>query len=136
MHPHAARDRLRFIIAKTAAVLLLLLAGCAAAVPVQPAQLQALASPLDDLQVRNPVEIRLSTGYTRTVPAARWRAVGRLPQGVVYRPLDTVFAIEGRQVHEAHLVIDAGRVQGFYLPGEGNFSPLAATVSINEGERR
>lgn len=115
-----------------ALMLVVLLAACAAPVPVQPAG--GLAPPpasTPDLHFPTAWPIHLSTGYVREVPArSQWRAAGSLPQGAVYRPLNTVFAIEGRQVHEAWLVVQAGALQGFYLPAEGNFSPLTPPVSL------
>lgn len=108
-----------------------LLAACAVAVPVVPAELQPLAAPVSDLVVASDLAIRLPTGYTRTIPQqSRWKAMGALPQGIVYQPLNTVFAVEGRQVHEAYLVLQAGSVQGFYLPAEGRYSPLPQPVSL------
>lgn len=108
-----------------------LLAACAYAVPVAPAELRPLAAPAADLVVAGDVAIRLPTGYTRTIPQqSRWKAMGTLPQGIVYQPLNTVFAIEGRQVHEAYLVLQAGSLQGFYLPAEGRYSPLPQPVSL------
>ena len=116
------------------AIALFLLGGCAASVPAQPAELASLVASVPDIEVRQDVQIRLGTGYTRVVPAgSRWRAVGRLPQGQVYRPLNTIFAIEGRNVHEAYLVMQDGAVQGFYLPGESRYSPLAAPLSLPHG---
>jgi len=113
-------------------VLPAVLAGCAASVPVAPARLQPLATAAPEVVVESNVEIRLSTAYVRTVPErSRWRAVGTLPQGTVYQPLNTVFAIEGRNVHEAWLVLRDGAVQGFYLPAEGNYSPLTHPVSLS-----
>lgn len=109
----------------------LLLPGCAAQVPVQPTRLQPLSAPAADLEIRNQVAIRLPTGYERALAAgSRWQAVGMLPEGVVYRPVGTVFAIEGRHVHEAYLVVQAGAVRGFYLPAESNFSPLSVSVPL------
>lgn len=116
-----------------------LLAACAFSVPTAPARLQPLALAAPDIAVDGNVDIRLSTGYTRTVPdRTRWRAAGMLAQGIVYQPLDTVFAIEGRNVHEAWLVVRDGAVQGFYLPAEGNFSPLKQPVPLPfiQGESR
>jgi hypothetical protein len=76
----------------------------------------------------------MRTGYSRTLLAgSRWVAVGRLPQGTVYRRLDGVFSIEGRHVHEAYLVVKESALHGFYLPGEANFSPLSPPVSLTLG---
>jgi hypothetical protein len=108
-----------------------MLAGCAAAVPVRPATMAPLAGTVADLVVPTDVPIRLSTGYTRTLPQqSRWRAVGTLAEGTVYQPVNSVFAIEGRNVHEAYLVVQSGSLRGFYLPAENNFSPLATPLSL------
>lgn len=120
-----------------AALAALLLAACAAQVPVRPASMLPLAAAVADLRFEEAWPIRLSTGYTREVPRnSVWRAAGQLPQGVVYRPVDTVFAVEGRQVHEAWLVVQAGALQGFYLPAESNFSPLSPPLSLPKGATR
>lgn len=121
----------RALRAAFALVLSFAVAGCAAPVPMRPAALAPLAAPAPDLHFASAWPIRLSTGYTRDVPApSRWRAAGALPQGVVYRPVDTVFAVEGRQVHEAWLVVQAGALQGFYLAAEGSFSPLSPPLNL------
>lgn len=57
-----------------------------------------------------------------------------MPQGDVYRPVGTIFTIEGRKVHEAYLVIRDRTLGGFYLPGEQNYSPLSTAVALNLGE--
>lgn len=111
----------------------LLLSACAAMVPSQPAQLRPLpaGAAASVVSVTAPVPLRLATGYTRELPAGgRWQRVGSLPQGEVFRPLGTVFAVEGRHVHEAYLVLQASVLHGFYLPGEAAFSPLDPPVSL------
>lgn len=117
----------------------MLLAGCAAEVKVTPARLAPLAQSTPDLVVASDLPVRLSTGYTRTVPQrSQWRAVGSLAQGIVYQPLNTVFAIEGRNVHEAWLVVRTGDLQGFWLPGEDQYSALAQPIpmTLEGGARR
>ncbi len=80
-------------------------------------------------------DLRLDTGYTRTLARSSiWKPAGLLPQGTVYRPAGTVFTIEGRQVHEAYLVIQDKQLIGFYLPGEQTYSPLSTAVPITTGE--
>ena len=121
------------------AVLLLFLAACAQMVTTEPARLEpvAAAEPPTVITFRDRLDIRLDTRYSRTILAGtRWRKVGRLPQGDVYRPVDGVFSIEGRQVHEAYLVIAGPSLKGFYLPGEANYSPLATPLPINLGDPR
>jgi len=114
------------------------LVACAMRVPVTPAQLQPLAGGAsEDMEIVQATEVRFTTGYTRVLPAgSHWRAVGTLPQGTVFQPLDTVFQIEGRQVHEAWLVLRGAQLQGFYLPAEAHFSPALLPMNLSRGEKR
>lgn len=109
-----------------------LLAGCAFSVNTTPAQFTAITSaPPSGILVRKAAEVRLPTGFTRILPeGSRWRLAGQMPQGRVYRPVDAAFTIEGRQIHEAWLVVDASRLVGFYLVGENAYSPLDLTVQL------
>ncbi|MBP0629928.1 hypothetical protein [Cupriavidus sp. AcVe19-1a] len=87
------------------------------------------------IQILIATTVQLDTGYSRTLPERSvWARVGRVPQGDVYRPISTIFTIEGRQVHEAYLVIRDKTLVGFYLPGEQNYSPLSTAVPLNLGE--
>lgn len=114
----------------------LLLCACAFAVPTEPAHFAPLAAgaPAPSISLARDAELRLSTGYSRTLPAnSRWRAVGTLPQGTVYQRVDGVFSIEGRHVHEAYLVVKESALRGFYLPGEASFTPLSPFVLLPLG---
>ncbi|MBH1966051.1 MAG: hypothetical protein I8H77_17025 [Comamonadaceae bacterium] len=125
----------RIPMAGTAAVLVALVA-CAPMVPSAPAQLQQSVGPAKTIEVQLPaaVPVHLSTGYARTLPAqSRWRLSGRVPQGDVYQPVGAVFSIEGRQVHEAYLVVQKDVLVGFYLPAESRFSPLEPTINLPKG---
>ncbi|RAS05034.1 hypothetical protein C7415_109141 [Cupriavidus alkaliphilus] len=87
------------------------------------------------IQILSATTVKLDTGYSRTLPQRSvWSRLGRVPQGDVYRPIGTIFTIEGRQVHEAYLVIRDKTLVGFYLPGEQNYSPLSTAVPLNLGE--
>jgi hypothetical protein len=113
-----------------------LLCACAFTVPAEPARLARLpAGPAaSSVVLARDTELRLSTGYTRTLPAnSRWQAIGLLPQGTVYQRIDGVFSIEGRHVHEAYLVVHESALRGFYLPGEASFAPLTPSVSLPLG---
>ncbi|MEY4561275.1 MAG: hypothetical protein RLZZ618_552 [Pseudomonadota bacterium] len=114
----------------------LVLSACAATIKSEPAVLAASPSTTThEFTLKQRVPVTLHTAYTRTIPdGSRWRESGRLPQGVVYRPLNTVFAIEGRDVHEAYLVVADGVLVGFYLPGEARFSRLDTTIRLPTGE--
>jgi hypothetical protein len=77
------------------------------------------------------VVLKLSTGYSRRLASGSlWRPVGQVPQGLVLQSVGTVLTIEGRQVHEAYLVVSQNAVVGFYLPGESRFSPLEPSQPI------
>ncbi|WP_231942526.1 hypothetical protein [Cupriavidus taiwanensis] len=87
------------------------------------------------IQILIATTVQLDTGYSRTLPERSvWSRVGRVPQGDIYRPIGTIFTIEGRQVHEAYLVIRDKTLVGFYLPGEQNYSPLSTAVPLDLGE--
>lgn len=108
-----------------------LLAACAFSVPVTPVTVVPLAQATPELVLAEDLPVKLPTAYVRTIPRqSRWRAVGSVTAGTVYQPLNTVFAIEGRNVHEAWLVVRAGALQGFYLPAEGNYSALDKPLSL------
>jgi hypothetical protein len=112
----------------------LVLAGCAAPVKAVPTQFTSLAAgqPAREITIDPAVTVQLSTGYTRVLAAgSRWRETGTIKDGTVYMPVGTVFTIEGRDVHEAYLVVRSGRIEGFYLVAEGRFSPLQPSISIN-----
>lgn len=75
--------------------------------------------------------LTLATGYQRSVlTGSRWEYAGSVPQGEVYRPVDTVFTIEGANTHEACLVVRDSRIVGFYLPAEKSFSALEPAARI------
>lgn len=111
-------------------ILLLASAGCATVekhhVELQPAQqLSAMLSP------SKPIQIQLDTGVDRNIKAnSKWRYIGDIKNGKVYKPVDDVFSIQGTQEYEAYLVVSSGKIVGFYLPASSNFSPLSHQVSF------
>ncbi len=121
-----------------AALAVAALAGCAQRIAATAAEMTPMpSSAAPAIRVASEVSIRLHTGFTRPIPGgSRWELVGRLPQGEVFRPVGTVYAIEGRDVHEAYLVLRQGVLQGFYLPAESRYSPLPAPLSLPLGETR
>jgi hypothetical protein len=111
----------------TSTLAALVLSACAPSIPVQSTQLAPLTAMRQHERVRvvTSVAVRLETGYSRKVSGGSvWRPVGEVPQGLVLQPVGTVFTIEGRQVHEAYLVVKESALVGFFLPGESHFSPL------------
>jgi len=95
-----------------------------------PAQSQAARQ----IRVLKAAQVTLDTGYQREIALnSIWRYAGNVPQGQVFRPFQTIFTIEGRQVHEAYLVISDATLVGFYLPGESNYSALSNHVALTIG---
>jgi hypothetical protein len=115
------------------------LSACAPMIVSQPAELTAKASPSSTRAIRfnAPAEILAGFGSRRTIDAgSRWLYSGTLPQGAVYRPVDTVFTIQSRHAHEAYLVVKNNVLVGFFLPGESSFSPLTPTLQLDLGENQ
>ncbi|HCW17295.1 hypothetical protein [Achromobacter sp.] len=121
-----------------AALLLVGIGGCAAsvkqaavAVPVQTSGAQSKPNQA----VQETVVVKLPTGYQREIrKGSLWRSAGSIPQGEVLRPVGTVFTIEGRQVHEAWLVLSDQKLVGFYLPGDQAYSALKSPLPMIVGD--
>lgn len=107
--------------------LLLALSACAA-VTRHHVTLQPAAAP-ETVSATQGITFSLDTGVRRKIKAdSKWRYVGDIKNGKVYKPVDDVFSIEGTQQYEAYLVISGGKIVGFYLPASSNFSPLSNQV--------
>jgi hypothetical protein len=57
-------------------------------------------------------------------------AVGHIQQGDVYRPRDTVFSVEGTNVHEAYLVLSGEKLVGYYLPAEHSYVTQSRPIDV------
>lgn len=111
---------------------LCMLASACASVSHTPATLTPLAAPARaPLTLRAAAQVRFDTNYSRRLAAgSQWLLIGSIAQGQVYKPHNNVFTLEGAHMHEAYLVVDNGRLVGFYLPAEGGFSPLMRKIDI------
>lgn len=110
--------------------------GCAVSIKTTPVSLSPPKSETAPRQIRieQAATVTLDTAYERKIPAdSIWRYTGTIAQGDVFRPVKTIFTIEGRQVHEAYLVLSGTRLVGFYLPGESNYSALSTPVILAIG---
>ena len=118
------------------AFLLSLLVACAEMVPMSPTDYYPCENPSSrQIELTETVTFMLSTQYSRTLrKGSTWQEVGKLPQGLVYRPVKSVFTLEGRQVHEAYLVISGKKLVGFYLPVESSFSPIVEPIILPLGD--
>lgn len=113
-----------------------LVAGCASEVKRAPVELAAGQPEQGRRYVTTlTVEVRPESGYPRTIHAGtEFVAVGRVAQGLVLRPTETVLTIEGAHVHEAYAVHRDGQIVGFYLPVERAYValPLPASMPLQE----
>lgn len=120
-----------------AALAAMLLAGCASAVRTEAANFTPLATgqPATVVRLTGDATVKPASGYPRTLKSgSQWRLAGQVTQGQVFRPVNSVFTIEGRQVHEAYLVVSGGKLVGFYLPGEANYAALDVPVPLSIGD--
>jgi len=108
-----------------------LMLGACASVQMQPTTLTTADGEPTVITVERDTEVKLDTGYTRTVRAGtRFAFVGTVPQGKVYRPIDAVLTVEGTHMHEAWVVADGEKLVGFYLPVEKSFVALSAVPTL------
>ncbi|MCG6537400.1 MAG: hypothetical protein L7F78_22490 [Syntrophales bacterium LBB04] len=82
-------------------------------------------------ELEKEVTVSLGTGYDRTLKArTKWDYVGKISYGDVFRTKDQVLTVEASNIHEAYVVISAGKLVGFYLPVENTFSPLSTPTEL------
>ena len=118
--------RVRFIALLSLAFIVV---GCASDVVRQRVDLQERPGPT--LTLADQVEVRFDSGFERTLRrGSRFKEVGRIQQGRVLQPIDTVFTVEGRHVHEAYLVVNDEKIIGFYLPVEAAYTPVGVPTAI------
>jgi len=121
-----------------ALVALATLVGCASEIKRQPVELSAAAPERGQrFATSQRVEFTLESGYTRTIQAdTEFVVAGRIVQGLVLRPTQTVLTVEGAHMHEAYAVLNDGRLVGFYLPVEHAFTALPLATSFPLVERK
>jgi len=112
----------------------LLLGGCAFdVIHVQqvPASLEAITSPAPEWTLSQDTNVRLREGFATLLKAGTtWRAIGRIPQGDVFRTNDQIVTVEASNVYEAALVLKADVVVGFYLMVERTFTAADPQIEI------
>ena len=107
-----------------------ILAACALEVVRAPMNLIPVKG--SEFVLTQPAYLVLDSGYQRTINSGTtFLEVGTTQYGVVLKPLNTSFTIEGAHMHEAYPVIQNGTVTGFYLPVEKSFSPLTKPAAIS-----
>ena len=107
-----------------------LLVGCAMEVVRAPVNITPVKG--SEFILTQPAYLVLDSGYQRTINSGTtFLEVGATQFGMVLKPLNTSFTIEGAHMHEAYPVIQNGAVTGFYLPVEKSFSPLTKPIAIS-----
>ena len=122
----------RFAAALLGLALLVGVAGCASEVVRHPVALSAVpAASAQTLRLAAAATILLDSGYERQLAAGTTLLeLGRVEQGRVFKPTNTVLTVEGAHMHEAYPVLRESRIVGFYLPVEKAFSPLSRPVPL------
>jgi len=107
-----------------------LISSCAANIE-QTSQRHIDAAMEQKIVFQKVTDIELASGYARFIPkGSTWKRIGKIIEGDIYRPIDTVFTIEGKHDHEAYIVIDKAELQGFYLPVQQTFSPVHKKITL------
>ena len=113
---------------------LLLLTGCAfdlIHVKLLPAQLDRSQPPKNSWTLARDTSVSLQSGFsTRMKSNTRWNHAGSIVQGDVYQTKDQVVTVEASNMHEAWVVVNDGRLVGFYLPVERAFTPASSPVAL------
>jgi hypothetical protein len=107
-----------------------ILGGCALEVVRSPVNITLVKG--SEFVLTQPAYLVLDSGYQRTINSGTtFLEIGTTQYGMVLKPLNTSFTIEGAHMHEAYPVIQNGAVTGFYLPVEKSFSPLTKPIAIS-----
>ncbi len=89
------------------------------------------SSPAPIYTVEAAVEGHPPRGRQRALPAgSHLLEVGRIAEGAVYKPRDTVLTVEAINIREADIVVRDGIWVGFWTPVEKAFVPMEQPVPI------
>ncbi|HXP74157.1 MAG TPA: hypothetical protein VN823_08425 [Stellaceae bacterium] len=96
-----------------------------------PATLETFSGPAPEWTLSQDVNVRLREGFSTLLKSGTtWHAIGRIPQGDVYRTSDQIVTVEASNVYEAAVVLKADVVVGFYLLVEHTFTAADPEVQI------
>ncbi|WP_300319696.1 hypothetical protein [Accumulibacter sp.] len=106
--------------------------GCASEITRYPAELTRARQREDKILVASQtVPVHPDSGYERSIRiGTEFVDAGGIAQGSILKPINAVFTVEGAHMHEAYLVVNDGRLVGFYLPVEKSFSPLTLSIVL------
>ncbi|MEX2500440.1 MAG: hypothetical protein WD397_16355 [Wenzhouxiangellaceae bacterium] len=76
--------------------------------------------------LHTPVVIELDHAKpVRLRAKSSWNRIGEIPQGTVYSTADQVVVVESFNTRQAYIVVNEGRVVGYFLPVENSFVKVA-----------
>jgi hypothetical protein len=81
------------------------------------------------VHLAEPLEVELGRQAV-DLPAGGWRLRGTIPQGSVYKSVDSVLIVGRGNGYEAYVVVAEQAVQGVYLPYEKKFIEAREPVAI------
>ena len=117
----------------------LLLGACAfdvIQVRQTPVTIETIPGPAPEWTLSQDANVRLRQGFAVLLrTGTTWRAIGRIPQGDVFRTSDQVLTVEASNVYEAALVLKADVVVGFYLIVQHTFTEADPPVQIKRAIR-
>ncbi len=112
-------------------VAMMVLAGCAGHLVLQPVALQPLPRPAPSRTLAAGATGEPATGSSRPLPAGmRLQAVGSVPEGMVLRPIGREIMVVGQDRDEAYLVVKDSIWVGYYLPVERAYLGLKQPVPL------
>ncbi len=111
------------------------LCGCAfniISIRQYPAHFEPVTAAAANWTLKASVKVRLKEGYAAELRSGTaWRQIGRIEQGDVFHTADQVVVVHASHEHEADIVIQGGRLVGFFLRVERTFTPADPSVEIN-----
>jgi len=120
-----------YVISCLPAILLTMCAFDIVHVKQIPVKIESGSSVNSPFQLEKDENISVGSGYSRTLrKGTKWRYVGTIQYGDVFRTSDQILTVEASNIHEAYIVVSAMKLVGFYLPVERTYSPLSDPVSL------
>jgi hypothetical protein len=97
-----------------------------------PVQMKEASGTSKSFSIQQDVDLTgLPCGYSRKLlKNSKWKYVGTIDQGEVYKPVDKCFTLECSNVYEAYLVIQNDNLRGFYLPVEKGYNSLNKPIPL------
>lgn len=91
-----------------------------------PTKLQSGKESKSTFQLEEEVSVGLVTGFSIILKnGTKWKHIGSIPEGNVYRTDDQILTVEASNIYEAYIVVSSAKLLGFYLPVESSYSPLS-----------